>query len=200
MSATEAITAARTAGVRLTADGEDLLLDAASPPSVAVIDTLSRHKAEVLKLLRPAGNGWSAADWHAFFDERAIAEFDDGLSRSEAEDHAFTCSVSEWLNRNPITSPPGRCLACGDREHRASAGRRPRKSRPPSARLVPALAALCREDHLDKFIRLERKPTLVGLKENQRINPLQSKVAVPGPIAGLTSVIQRPPLDRRVDL
>ena len=33
MSATEAIRAARTAGVRVTADGEDLLLDAASPPS-----------------------------------------------------------------------------------------------------------------------------------------------------------------------
>ena len=55
MSATEAIRAARTAGVRLTADGEHLLLDAASPPSAAVIDKLSRHKAEVLKLLRPAG-------------------------------------------------------------------------------------------------------------------------------------------------
>jgi hypothetical protein len=118
LSGTEAIRAARTAGVRLTADGEDLLLDAASPPPPAVIEKLSRHKAEVLKLLRPVGNGWSAADWHAFFDERAgIAEFDDGLSRSEAEDHAFTCSVSEWLNRNPVTSPPGRCVACGDREY-----------------------------------------------------------------------------------
>ncbi|MEA3072194.1 MAG: hypothetical protein QOD29_3640 [Alphaproteobacteria bacterium] len=118
MSATEAIRAARTAGVRLTADGEDLLLDAASPPPPAVIEKLSRHKAEVLKLLRPVGSGWSAADWHAFFDERAgIAEFDDGLSRSEAEDHAFACSVSEWLNRNPVTSPPGRCVACGDREY-----------------------------------------------------------------------------------
>ena len=105
MSATEAIRAARTAGVRLTADGEDLLLDAASPPSVAVIEKLSRHKAEVLKLLRPAGNGWAAADWHAFFDERAgIAEYDGGLSRSEAEDQAFTCSVSEWLNRNPTSA------------------------------------------------------------------------------------------------
>ena len=112
------VRAARTAGVRLTADGEDLLLDAASPPPPAVIEKLSRHKAEVLKLLRPVGNGWSAADWHAFFDERAgIAEFDDGLSRSEAEDHAFACSVSEWLNRNPVTSPPGRCVACGDREY-----------------------------------------------------------------------------------
>ena len=48
MSAAEAIRAACAAGVRLTADGEDLLLDAASPPSAAVIDKLSRHKAEVL--------------------------------------------------------------------------------------------------------------------------------------------------------
>jgi hypothetical protein len=104
MSATEAIRAARTAGVRLTPDGEDLLLDAPSPPSTAVIDQLSRHKAEVLKLLQPAGNGWSAADWHAFFDERAgIAEFDGGLSRLEADDHAFACSVNEWKTTSTYT-------------------------------------------------------------------------------------------------
>src|ERR1700720_339476 len=115
MTAAEAIRAARTAGVQLAADGGDLVLEAASPPPSAVVDALSRHKAEVLKLLRPAGNGWSAADWHAFFDERAdVAEFDDGLSRSEAEDHAFACSVSEWLNRNPVTSPPGRCVVTHD--------------------------------------------------------------------------------------
>ena len=106
MSATEAIRAARTAGVRLTADGEDLLLDAASPPPPAVIEKLSRHKAEVLKLLRPVGSGWSAADWHAFFDERAgIAEFDDGLSRSEAEDHAFASAENH-------TWPRGRTSIC----------------------------------------------------------------------------------------
>jgi len=49
----------RDAGVRLTADGEDLLLDAASPPSVAVIDKLSRHKAEVLKRGKAVGRGGS---------------------------------------------------------------------------------------------------------------------------------------------
>ena len=118
MTAAEAIRAARTAGVQLAADGGDLVLEAASPPPSAVIDALSRHKAEVLKVLRPAGNGWSAADWHAFFDERSgIAEFDVGLSRSEAEDQTFACCVVEWLNRNPARSAPERCLACGGREY-----------------------------------------------------------------------------------
>jgi hypothetical protein len=65
---------------------------------------------------RAAGDGWSAVDWLAFFDERAgIAEFDGGLPRAEAQ--AFTCCVVEWLNRNPERSSPGYCLSCGDRAH-----------------------------------------------------------------------------------
>jgi hypothetical protein len=30
----------------------------------------------------------------------------------EAEREAVTI-ISEWLNRNPVCSPPGRCLGCG---------------------------------------------------------------------------------------
>jgi hypothetical protein len=83
-----------------------------------VLDLLSRHKAEVVALLRPGRNGWLAEDWRAFFDERAgIVEFDGGLPRAEAEAHALACFVVEWLNRNPAHSPSGRCLGCGDREH-----------------------------------------------------------------------------------
>jgi hypothetical protein len=53
-----------------------------------------------------------------FFDERAsIAEFDGGVPRSDAEARAFACCIVEWLNRNPARSPPGRCLACGGRQH-----------------------------------------------------------------------------------
>jgi hypothetical protein len=53
----------------------------------------------------------------AFFDERAgIAEFDGGLPRASAEARAFACCVVEWLNRNPVCSPPGRCLGCGGSE------------------------------------------------------------------------------------
>ena len=118
LSAAEALKAARAAGIELVLDGDDLALSAASAPPAAVLDALSRHKAEIVALLRPGRDGWSAEDWQAYFDERAgIAEFDGGLSRAEAEARAFECCVVEWLNRNPARSPPGRCLGCGDREH-----------------------------------------------------------------------------------
>jgi hypothetical protein len=120
MSAVEALKAARAAGVRLRIDGDDLLLESPAPPEAAVIDLLSRHKAEVVALLRPGEGGWSAEDWQVFFEERAgIVEFDGGLQRAEAEAQAFACCVVEWLNRNPERSSAGRCLACGglDRAH-----------------------------------------------------------------------------------
>jgi hypothetical protein len=58
------------------------MLEASASPPPAVIDLLSRHKVEVVALLRPAEDGWSAEDWQVFFDERAgIVEFDGGLPR-----------------------------------------------------------------------------------------------------------------------
>jgi hypothetical protein len=58
--------------------------------------------------------GWSADDWRIFFDERAgIAEYDGGLPRAEAEARSFACCVTEWINRNPTPSTPGRCQTCG---------------------------------------------------------------------------------------
>jgi hypothetical protein len=118
MSAVEALKAARAAGVELALDGDDLALKAASAPPAAVLDALSRHKAEVMVLLRPAEDGWSAEDWQVFFEERAsIVELDGELPRPGAEAQAFACCVVEWLNRNPERSPAGRCLGCGDREH-----------------------------------------------------------------------------------
>jgi hypothetical protein len=118
MRAVEALKAARAAGVEVAIDGDDLALKAASAPPAAVLNALSHHKVEIIALLRPAEDGWSAEDWQVFFDERAgIVEFDDGLPRAQAEARAFACSVVEWLNRNPGRSPAGRCLGCGDREH-----------------------------------------------------------------------------------
>jgi hypothetical protein len=117
MSAAEALKAARAAGIELALDGDDLALSAASEPPAAVLDAVSRHKAQIVALLRPGRDGWSGEDWLAFFDERAgIAEFDGGLPRAEAEAQAFACCVVEWLNRHPACSPPGRCHGCGGRE------------------------------------------------------------------------------------
>jgi hypothetical protein len=122
MSAVEALSAAHAAGVCITVDGDDLMLAASKEPPAAVLDLLSQHKAAIVRLLRPVRRTWSAVDWRAFFDERAaIAEFDGGLPRAEAEAQAFACCVAEWLNHHPVRSPPGRCLACGGGEQAGDA-------------------------------------------------------------------------------
>ena len=85
-----------------------------------LIDAAHAHRDELRALAEqpkptPAspGTAWDSGDWQAFFDEAAgIAEFDHGLSRAEAEAHAFECCVTEWLNSNLKPSPPGHCVAC----------------------------------------------------------------------------------------
>jgi len=114
MSAAEALEVARAVGIRVELDGADLVLEAPTAPPPGVLDLLSRYKAGIVTLLRLADQGWSAEDWQVFFDERAgIAEFDGGLSRGQAEARAFDHCAVEWLNRNPMRSPLGRCLCCG---------------------------------------------------------------------------------------
>jgi hypothetical protein len=117
VSAVEALKTARAAGLHFEIDGDDLVLKAVSAPPTAVLDELSRHKADILALHRRGSDEWSAEDWQVYFDERAgIAEFDCGLPRAEAEARAFECCVVEWLNRNPVSSAPGRCFGCGGGE------------------------------------------------------------------------------------
>jgi hypothetical protein len=112
-----AIAEARAAGVELGLDGDALALEASAPPPAAVIESLLRHKAEIIALLRPADDGWSALDWWRFFRERTRMATVHGLTGIEAEARAFDCCFVEWLNRNPVRSPPGQCLGCGQTEH-----------------------------------------------------------------------------------
>ena len=117
MSAALALKTAHAVGIRVRIEGDHLELEAEEPPPSAVLDLISLHKAGILRLLSRADDGWSPEDWQLFFDERAaIAEFDGRLPRAEAEERAYACCVVEWLNRNPRTSTPGRCLACGGGE------------------------------------------------------------------------------------
>ena len=117
MSAVQALKAASAAGVRLGIDGKDLTLEADAAPPPSVIDLLTRHKADLIALLRIGRKSWSGEDWRAFFDERAgIAEFDGGQPREQAEARAHACCVAEWLNRNPVRSSPYSCQRRGEAE------------------------------------------------------------------------------------
>ncbi len=103
MSPAQALQLARSAGIKVKIDGEDLLLEALAPPPAAVLDLLSHHKTGILRMLRPAVDGWSAENWQIFFQERVdILEFDGALPRPQAEQRAFACCIVEWLNRNPV--------------------------------------------------------------------------------------------------
>jgi hypothetical protein len=107
MSAAEALKAARDAGVELRLDGDSLVLEASAPPPVNVLDLLSRHKAGVIALIQQDGDGWSAEDWHAFFEERAaITEYDGRVPRAWAEGFARLDP-----NRPPIAVSGGRWQA-----------------------------------------------------------------------------------------
>ena len=70
MSSAEALKAARATGVKLWIEGDGLVLEAATAPPSNVLDLLTRHKAGIMALLRPANDGWSGEDWLAFIDER----------------------------------------------------------------------------------------------------------------------------------
>ena len=71
-------------------------------------------------MLRPNKDGWSAEDWRLYFDERAaVAEFDGGLPRKNAEAQAFECCVVKWLDLNPTPSARGHCAWCGGSENHA---------------------------------------------------------------------------------
>ena len=112
MNAGEALKAAHAAGVQIEINGNTLVLKAAVPPPAAVHAALSQHKTEIIALLRSKRDRWQD-----YFDKQVrIAELTGGLSRAEAEAQAFECCVVEWLNRNPMQSPPGRCLECGKQE------------------------------------------------------------------------------------
>jgi hypothetical protein len=117
MNASMALNAARAAGVRISIDAGDLVLEATAPPPQDVLDLLRRHKTSIVTLLGVGHDGWTAEDWQVLQAERAAHfEFDCGLPRASAEARAFEGCLIEWLNRHPAPSREGRCAWCGRSE------------------------------------------------------------------------------------
>ena len=56
-------------------------------------------------LRRPQDVKWSTEDWLGLYDEKAgIAEYDHGMPRQQAEEHAFRCCLAKWLEQNQVSS------------------------------------------------------------------------------------------------
>ena len=117
MSAADALRAAHAAGITVTLEGDDILLEAETEPPRALLETLERNKLAIVDLLKPGPDGWCAADWGAYFDARLrLAASRNGCSPAQTAALAFECCVVEWLNRHPAPSTPGRCGWCGEAE------------------------------------------------------------------------------------
>lgn len=117
MSASEILNSARAAGIVVRLDGDDLLLQAAAPPPTAILHLLSRHKQEIVAMLRSVRDGWTPEKWRVLFNQWvSIADSNSRLPRALAQARGFDSCVAEWLNRNPQFSTPDRCFGCAQRE------------------------------------------------------------------------------------
>jgi len=106
---------ARFHGLEIEVRGDRLKVRSTQKPPDDLLTALKAHKLELIALLKPANDDWSAEDWHAFFDERAaIGGHDGGLDPPNAEAQAFESCISEWINQHP-PEPTGseRCAYCG---------------------------------------------------------------------------------------
>jgi hypothetical protein len=69
--------------------------------------------------VQPAETPWSISDWKAFKDERAaIYEFDNGLSRFDADHRSWLDCVKKWLDRHQPTPNAVRIWTATDEEFR----------------------------------------------------------------------------------
>jgi hypothetical protein len=105
-------------GVSVAARGSRLVVDGPTDAlSDRVVEELRALKPEILALLstRSEDSRWNAADWQAYFDERAaVREFDGGLPRGRAEQLAFEDTVTQWLclHPAPASDPQEGCVHC----------------------------------------------------------------------------------------
>jgi hypothetical protein len=122
MSAAEAITPARAAGIQIMIDGDDLLLQALAPPRRSSIccPATSLASWRCCGTARTTGRPRISriSSRRGPRSRRSVA----ARRESKAETRAFVCCIVEWLNRNPVRSPPGgylNCLNChgGDHAH-----------------------------------------------------------------------------------
>jgi hypothetical protein len=115
-------------GATVSRDGDRLIIRAGPVPVPA--EMVARLRAVKSKLLaeisrssaprtrarpEPERAGWDAANWRAFYDERAaIREYDGKRPRGEAERLAWGETLAEWHKANASPPPSWQCAGCGE--------------------------------------------------------------------------------------
>jgi hypothetical protein len=118
MTTSAIIARVRAAGGEIALVGDGIRLRAPASLRDEVISEIKAHRdafKHVLKSEVGDANGpWDQEDYRAHYDEAAaLAEYDYGLPRTQAEAYAFESTLVEWLNRSLKPSSPGRCAVCG---------------------------------------------------------------------------------------
>ena len=124
MSAAEILKMAHTAGISIEIDGDDLVLEAHTPPASAVLDLLSRHKSDIIAMLhwqsrhskvgpakqrrttRTVGRGGPAEEadtgCRGAFPHRVCANASGGPSHAKVDDDLL-CRIVAALGRLPAS-------------------------------------------------------------------------------------------------
>jgi hypothetical protein len=110
--ALEALHEAQVAGIRVSVDGADLVLEPA-PTSPELLSHLDLHEAAIVALLHRKEDGRNALHWHEIYEDCVrINETEGGLSREEAEANALEYCWHTWLRLNPVMLSDGVCPHC----------------------------------------------------------------------------------------
>jgi len=114
-----ALAAVRAAGGDVKLRGGRLKVVAPAPLPAELMERLRAVKPDLLAALappEPERAGWGAADWRAFFGERAaVREYDGRRPRAEAERLAWGETLAEWHKANASPPPSWQCAGCGER-------------------------------------------------------------------------------------
>jgi hypothetical protein len=112
MSAVRVLKAAYEAGLKITVDGDDLLLAASEAPSIQILDQIREHKAEILAALVVRDEGKNEPDEY-FCEECGVqASFGYGVSIKNRRRGVWFCGPLR-----PHQSAPNAWLARPGDEH-----------------------------------------------------------------------------------
>ena len=117
MSAIEVLYEAQTAGIRISVNGGDLVVEAPPATSPELLGRIGHYKADIVALLRRGKDGWCAFDWNQLY--RACVKFneaegpDNPDNPDEAKDNAHKFCADTWLDLNRPISPDCLSAYCG---------------------------------------------------------------------------------------